>query len=65
MDEAGLAAGIEEMAAQVASFAVAGHFAARNPAHEAKVRETLLTTTGLPVTCSHELSMRWVGRNAP
>ena len=56
LDEAGLAAGIEEMAAQVASFAVAGHFATRNPAHEAKVREILLTTTGLPVTCSHELS---------
>ena len=56
LDEAGLAAGLEAMAAQVASFAVAGHFATRNPVHEAKVREILLNTTGLPVTCSHELS---------
>ena len=56
LDEAGLAAGIEEMSGQIASWAVAGHFATRNPAHEAKVRDILINTTGLPVTCSHELS---------
>ena len=56
LDEAGLGTGIDEMAAQVASWAVAGHFATRNPAHEAKVRDILQHRTDLPVTCSHELS---------
>ena len=56
LDEAGLGSAVDEMAAQVASWAVAGHFATRNPAHEAKTREILQHRTGLPVTCSHELS---------
>ena len=41
---------------QVSSFAVAGHFATRNPGHERAVRDHLSQKTGLPVTCSHELS---------
>ena len=37
-------------------FAVAGHFATRNPLHETEARDILRNVTGLPVTCSHELS---------
>ena len=44
------------MAADVSAFAVAAHFATRNPAHEITARDILRETTGLPVTCSHELS---------
>ena len=51
-----LTAGIAELTAQVTSFAVVGHFATRNPRHEQAVRDYLSQTTGLPVTCSHELS---------
>ncbi len=40
----------------VGGFAVCGHFAVRNPAHEIMVRELIRERTGLPVTCSHELS---------
>ena len=56
LDEDGLRAGLDGVKDQVSSFAVAGHFATRNPAHEAAVREILRAATGLPVTCSHELS---------
>lgn len=56
LDEAGLMAGLEAVDGQVSSFAVAAHFATRNPAHETALREILLSKTGLPVTCSHELS---------
>ena len=44
------------MAADVSAFAVAAHFATRNPAHEIAARNILRNKTGLPVTCSHELS---------
>lgn len=46
---------------QIAGFAVAGMFAVRNPDHELKIRERLLSSTGLPVTCSHELSAKLGG----
>ena len=42
------------MAAEVSAFAVAAHFATRNPAHEVAARDILRDTTALPVTCSHE-----------
>ena len=45
----------------VAAFAVASMFAVRNPAHEQALRERLSMKTGLPVTCSHELSSRLDG----
>ena len=45
----------------VGAFAVAGYFAVRNPAHEIAVRDYLRTETGLPVTCSHELSTKLGG----
>ncbi|MEL6751478.1 MAG: hydantoinase/oxoprolinase family protein, partial [Pseudomonadota bacterium] len=41
--------------------AVAGLFATRNPAHEIAVRDAVMKRTGLPVTCSHELSARLNG----
>lgn len=42
--------------ASVDAIAVAGYFATRNPAHELAVRDLARELTGLPVTCSHELS---------
>ncbi len=58
--EAALSA-LQEMAGTVQAFAVAGYFAVRNPAHEIAVRDMLRATTGLPVTCSHELSAKLDG----
>lgn len=45
----------------VSSFAVAGYFAVRNPAHEQRVRERIRAISHLPVTCSHELSSKLGG----
>ncbi len=45
----------------IAGVAVAGLFATRNPAHETAVRDYLIARTGLPVTCSHDLSARLNG----
>ena len=56
LDEAGLAEQAAAIAGRVSSFAVAGHFATRNPEHEELARKILSDTTGLPVTCSSELS---------
>ena len=41
---------------EVSAFAIAGHFATRNPEHEIVARDLLRELTGLPITCSHELS---------
>ena len=41
---------------EVSAFAIAGHFATRNPEHEIAARALLRELTGLPITCSHELS---------
>ena len=40
----------------ISALAVAGQFATRNPAHENAARALIRARTGLPVTCSHELS---------
>lgn len=56
LDIIGLTAELAGLDGQVSSFAVAGHFATRNPSHEVAVRDLLHQTTSLPVTCSHELS---------
>lgn len=45
----------------LAGVAVAGRFAVRNPVHELAVRAMVASVTGLPVTCSHELSARLNG----
>ena len=46
----------EALRGEVSAFAVAGHFATRNPEHELAARDLLRQITGLPATCSHELS---------
>ena len=43
------------------AFAVAAQFATRNPEHELAARERLRAATGLPVTCSHELTAKLGG----
>jgi N-methylhydantoinase A/oxoprolinase/acetone carboxylase beta subunit len=45
----------------VSSFAVAGYFAVRNPAHEIRVRDRIRQISHKPVTCSHELSSKLGG----
>jgi N-methylhydantoinase A/oxoprolinase/acetone carboxylase beta subunit len=52
---------LPQLATEVSAFAVAGYFAVRNPAHEERVRDLILRETGLPVTCSHELSSKLGG----
>ncbi len=49
------------LARDVSSFAVAGYFAVRNPAHELRVRNRIREVSSLPVTCSHELSSKLGG----
>ena len=49
-------AAILELAPRVSAFAVAGYFAVRNAEHERAIRDLVRERTGLPVTCSHELS---------
>ncbi|HTV70003.1 MAG TPA: hydantoinase/oxoprolinase family protein [Rhizobiaceae bacterium] len=56
-----LAAALPELARSVSGFAVCAYFAVRNPAHENTVRDFLRENSGLPVTCSHELSSRLGG----
>ncbi|MEM7270871.1 MAG: hydantoinase/oxoprolinase family protein, partial [Pseudomonadota bacterium] len=46
---------------KVSAFAVASVFGVRNPAHEIAAREALSQATGLPVSCSHELSAKLGG----
>lgn len=49
------------LAGEVSAVAVAGYFAVRNPSHELRVRDLIVERTGLPVTCSHELSSKLGG----
>ncbi|HUH50364.1 MAG TPA: hydantoinase/oxoprolinase family protein [Mycoplana sp.] len=61
LDMAALEAALPELATSVSSFAVAGYFAVRNPAHEQRVRDRIREISHLPVTCSHELSSKLGG----
>lgn len=61
LDMAALDAALPDLSRTVSSFAVAGYFAVRNPAHEERVRDCIRAVTHLPVTCSHELSSRLGG----
>lgn len=45
----------------VSGFAVAAQFATRNPAHELEAARIITARTGIPVTCSHQLSARLNG----
>ena len=56
LDSDHLRAQATALQSDVSAFAVAGHFATRNPDHELAAKEILREMTGLPVTCSHELS---------
>ena len=56
LDEAAIRAAIRESAGDISAFAVAGHFATRNPEHEIRARDLLREIGNVPVTCSHELT---------
>ena len=56
LDEAAIREAVNATGGEVSAYAVAGHFATRNPAHESRTRDLLRDLTGAPVTCSHELS---------
>ena len=56
LDEAAIRAAVAATEGEVSAFAIAGHFATRNPEHETRARELLGELSGAPVTCSHELS---------
>ena len=61
LDMSALEEALPELSQTVSSFAVAGYFAVRNPAHEERVRERIRAVSHLPVTCSHELSSKLGG----
>lgn len=61
LDMAALDEALPSLSMQISSFAVAGYFAVRNPAHEQRVRERIRAVSHLPVTCSHELSSKLGG----
>lgn len=52
---------LPELANNVSSVAIAGYFATRNPSHERRARDIVRAASGLPVTCSHELSSKLGG----
>lgn len=56
LDIKGLRRAVEAVAATVEGFAVTAQFGVRNPEHELAARDHIREWTGLPVTCSHELS---------
>ena len=56
LDRDALCCAAETFGDEVSAFAIAGHFATRNPEHEIAARDLLRELTGLPITCSHELS---------
>jgi len=56
LDKAAALEAVRAMAPRVQSFAVAGFFAVRNPAHELALSDWIRAETGMPVTCAHLLS---------
>lgn len=56
LDLGALEAGLAELPDDVEGFAVTAQFGVRNPEHELAARDLIRERTGLPVTCSHELS---------
>lgn len=61
LDLTSLEDALPQLSRSVSSFAVAGYFAVRNPAHENRVRDFIRAHSHLPVTCSHELSSKLGG----
>lgn len=62
LDREALLAALDALPRGISAIAVAAQFATRNPAHEQAARALIRERTGLPVTCSHELS---AGLNGP
>lgn len=60
-DMAELAEALPSLCQEVTGFAVCSYFAVRNPEHEIAIRDLIRKETGLPVTCSHELSAKLNG----
>lgn len=56
LDAATLRTALDDLPPGTTGIAVAARFATRNPAHEIAARDIIREQTGLPVTCSHELS---------
>ena len=56
LDLDALAAAVAGLPDDVEGVAVTAQFAVRNPEHELAARDLIRERTGLPVTCSHELS---------
>ena len=61
LDLSALEEALPVLGGTVSGLAVAAYFAVRNPAHEIAARDLIRQRTGLPVTCSHELSSRLGG----
>ena len=60
LDQDALEAWLETVSG-ISGFAVAAHFATRNPAHENCAGDIIARMTGRPVSCSHHLSARLNG----
>ena len=58
LDVQALEQAIHQLKSAVSGFAVAGYFSVRNPEHELLAKHVINQQTGLPVTCSHELTSR-------
>jgi len=56
LDEAAIRSALEQARGSVDAYAVAGHFAVRNPGHENRARQLIRELTGCPVTASCDLS---------
>ncbi len=56
LDEAGIRLALESNSGAADAFAVAGHFAVRNPEHERRAKQLIREITGCPVTASCDLS---------
>lgn len=61
LDLAPLEPWLKTLGGGISAIAVVGYFAVRNPAHENAARDEIAAATGLPVTCSHELTSRLGG----
>ncbi len=55
-DEAAVRSALKSTCESVEAYAVAGHFAVRNPGHENRARQLIREITGCPVTASCDLS---------
>lgn len=58
LDLQALKAAINTLKTSVSGYAVAGYFSVRNPEHELAAKSLINDLTGLPVTCSHELTSK-------